>query len=734
MRQAQIAYSLLVAVVLFAIAALHYANPPVLQRLRAIAFDAYQQFFPRTYDPALPVRIVDIDEASLAVHGQWPWPRSDLAELIERLETLGAVAIVFDMVFPEPDRLSPVEIAKRLTGQPGSDLAVDALARLPSTDERFAEVIGRSGVVMGFVGSPAAHRGPQPPLVAEIEYKGDDPRLFVPAFPGAVSNLPLLTRKLNGSGFINWIADQDQIIRKLPLLIQVDNTIYPSIAAEGLRLAQGVANYLIVSSGAAGEGSFGKRTGVAKVFIGNATVPTDAQGQMWLRFTKSDPRRFISAKSILDGTTIPEEVKGRIILIGTSAAGLLDIRATPLDPAVPGVEAHAQALEQMLTGDYLVRPDFAAGAEILVSLLIGALLAWSTYRSGAVYGFAFGLGALITVVAAAWFAYVGWGWLIDPVLPVATLGAVYASGTIFLRFIVERERNQIRHAFGRYMSPAQVEKLAADPASLELGGEDRTLTLLFADVRGFAEHSEGMDAQQLTRFVIDLMTPLSDTILRNNGTIDKFIGDAVMAFWNAPLTDPGHAANACRAALTMLNDIEVINARRSSMSAKPIAIGIGLNTGVCCVGNFGSTQRFDYSAIGNDVNLASRFEGLTKYYGLPILVGQATAAAAPEFAFIEVDLISVKGYEHPVQIFALLGDENYRDRPECRELALRQRAMLEAFRSRQFDLAERRIAALRQVSDPKFARLWDIYDDRTQGYQRQPPPDSWDGRAVAEFK
>ena len=234
-------------------------------------------------------------------------------------------------------------------------------------------------------------------------------------------------------------------------------------------------------------------------------------------------------------------------------------------------------------------------------------------------------------------------------------------GTIFLRFSVERERNQIRHAFARYMSPAQVEKLAADPASLELGGEDRTLTLLFADVRSFAEHSEGMDAQQLTRFVIDLFTPLSDTILRNNGTIDKFIGDAVMAFWNAPLADPKHAANACRAALTMLSDLNSINERRRSNRLQPIAMGIGLNTGVCCVGNFGSTQRFDYSAIGNDVNLASRFESLTKFYGLPIVVGQTTAEAAPDFALVEIDLISVKGYEKPVRLFALLGDRDYRD-------------------------------------------------------------------------
>lgn len=734
MRRAQLAYNAVVALVLFAVTALHYANPPALQRLRAIAFDAYQQVLPRTYDPALPVRIVDIDETSLAALGQWPWPRTDLAHLIERLETLGAVAIVFDMVFPEPDRLSPTEISKRLTGQPGTEPAVDALQRLPSTDERFAEVIARSGVVMGFVGSPVAQASPPPPLVAEIEHRGDDPRLFVPAFPAAVVNLPLLTQKLNGSGFINWIADQDQIIRKLPLLIQVDNAIYPSIAAEGLRLAQGIANYLIVSSGAEGEGAFGKRTGVAKVFIGNATVPTDANGQMWLRFTKTDPRRFISAKSILDGTAPPEDVKGRIILIGTSAAGLLDVRATPLDPAVPGVEAHAQAIEQMLTGDYLVRPDFAAGAEVLASLVMSVLLAWATYRSGAAYGLAIGLGVLTTVISAAWLAYARLGWLIDPVLPVSSIAAVYASATIFLRFSIENERNQIRHAFGRYMSPAQVEKLAADPDSLQLGGEDRTLTLLFADVRSFAAHSEGMDAQQLTRFVIDLFTPLTDTILRNSGTIDKFIGDAVMAFWNAPLSDPDHASNACRAALAMMSDLEAINVRRRADGAEPIAMGIGLNTGVCCVGNFGSTQRFDYSAIGNDVNLASRFESLTKFYGLPIIVGQSTAEAVTDFALIEIDLISVKGYEKPVRLFALLGEQAYRDQSEFQELALRQSAMLDAYRSCQFDLAQGRVAALRKVASPNFARLWDIYDKRIEGYKQKPPPELWDGRASADLK
>jgi adenylate cyclase len=727
-------FAIVILCVLLTVCGVHYSSPALLDRLRAIAFDSYQQFSPRVYDPALPVRIVDIDEASLAAHGQWPWPRTDLATLVERLEALGAVAIVFDMVFPEPDRHSPAEIAKRLSGETGAAPAIDVLTKLPSTDERFAQAITRSGVVMGFVGSPVATAGPAPPLAADIEHKGDDPRLFLPSFPGAVVNLPILTQKVNGSGSINWIADQDQIIRKLPLLIQVDGKVYPSIAAEGLRLAQGIANYLIVSSGADGEASFGKRTGISRLYIGNATVPTDGNGQMWLRFTKTDPRRFIPAKSVLDGSVAKEDVNGKIVLIGTSAAGLLDIRATPLDPAVPGVEAHAQALEQMLTGDYLNRPDFADGMELMVALAMGALLGWAIFTSGAIVGLVIAVSALTAVIGFAYFGYRSWGWLIDPVLPFMTLAAVYAAGTSFLRFSVERDRNRIRHAFGRYLAPAQVEKLAADPSSLELGGEDRTLTLLFADVRGFAGHSEGMNAQQLTRFVIDLFKPLSAAILRNEGTIDKFIGDAVMAFWNAPLTDPNHAGNACQAALEMMKELDSINQARAASGGKPIAIGIGLNTGVCCVGNFGSDKRFDYSAIGNDVNLASRFESLTKFYGLPIVAGQSTAEAAAEFAMVELDLISVMGYQQPVRVFALMGDRTVRDDPDFQEIVLRQNAMLEAYRSRQFELAESRLSVMKELADPRLSKVFGIYEERIAAHKREPPPSTWDGRASASMK
>ena len=341
------------------------------QRMRAIAFDTYQQLSPRQYDPATPIRIVDIDDASLAARGQWPWPRNDLANLVSRLKTMGAVAIVFDMVFPEPDRLSPEQIAKRLPADATLAEAKKMLSAAPTNDKAFADAIAGAGVVLAFAGVQGSGSDRSPPLIAELEYKGDDPRLFVPAFKSAVVNLPLLSAKAAGSGFNNWIPEQDQVIRKLPLLIRVGEALYPSIAAEGLRVAQGISNYLVVASGSGGAQSFGKRTGITKILIGDAAVPTDGSGQMWLRFTHSDPRRYISAQTVLDCTVAPEAVKGKIILVGTSAAGLLDVRATPLDPSMPGVEAHAQAIEQMLSGDFLSRPDFATGAEIVFTLLSG---------------------------------------------------------------------------------------------------------------------------------------------------------------------------------------------------------------------------------------------------------------------------------------------------------------------------------------------------------------------------
>jgi adenylate cyclase len=385
-------------------------------------------------------------------------------------------------------------------------------------------------------------------------------------------------------------------------------------------------------------------------------LPADARGELWLNFAAPDPKRYISAMTMLDGSVPRGDIAGRHIFIGSSATGLLDLRATPLAASVPGVEIHAQALEQMLSGKHLVRPAWATGAEIVFLILSGVLVAWLIARSGAVTAAIASVGAMGLVWAFSSAAFSNAGLLFDPLYPSLAILALYLGGSLTNYVKAETDRARIRAAFGHYVAPAVVEELARNEDKLKLGGETRDVTLLFADVRGFSKLSEGMDAEQLVRFVNTLFTPLTGNILAHRGTIDKFMGDAVMAFWNAPLTDADHAANACRAALDMLTSLEELNGRRLDR-ALPVRIGIGLNTGACVVGNVGSPQRFDYSVLGDAVNIAARLEELTKTYGAAIITGDRTASEAPNFAFVEIGMSALRGKDREERLFALLGDE-----------------------------------------------------------------------------
>jgi adenylate cyclase len=372
----------------------------------------------------------------------------------------------------------------------------------------------------------------------------------------------------------------------------------------------------------------------------------------------------VSAYKILDGSFDPAAISGRHVLIGASATGLLDLRATPLASSIPGVEIHAQALEQMLSGAHIVRPALATGAELIFLIAAGALVAWLIRRSGALAAALIGIAAVAVIATGSWLAFAKAGYLFDPVYPSLALLAVYLTGSLLSFIRTETDRARIKRAFGHYLAAPLVEELAADPSRLKLGGETREVTLLFADVRGFSRLSEGMDAETLIRFVNRLFTPLSDIILEHRGTIDKFMGDAVMAFWNAPVPDAGHAAQACRAALAMQARLDRQNREDKAGKAAagethvPIRIGIGLNTGPCCVGNVGSPQRFDYSVLGDAVNVASRIEEATKTYGAPIIAGERTAREAADFAFLDIDTSArLRGKDRPEQLFALIGNE-----------------------------------------------------------------------------
>jgi adenylate cyclase len=731
-------YALVVGVVILAALALRVWDPTPVVRLRALVFDSYQRLSPRAFDPSLPVRIVDIDEESLKRIGQWPWPRTVLAELVDKLDANGAAAIGFDMVFPEPDRMSP---ANTLRFWPNSESLAglrDEIEKLPSNDQLFAQAIGKAPVVLGFIASPQAASIPE--VKAGFAHAGDDPKLFAPFYPGAAVSLGQLQDQAQGSGSLNWIPENDQIIRRMPMVVRVGETLYPSFVGDLLRLAQGASTYVVKSSGASGEKAFGEKTGIVAVKVGDLEIPTEAHGQMWIKFTPESSERYLPAWKVLNGEIGADQIDGRILLVGTSAAGLLDLRATPLDPSVPGVSLHAQAIEQILQGAYLQRPDFATAAELVYILALGLLIAFFVYRLGALGGAVLGALGIAAVIWVSWYAFNAFGWLVDPIYPAIALAAIYFAGTLFVFLRTERERNRVRNAFSHYMAPALVERLAGDPSRLKLGGETRDMTLLFSDVRGFTGISEGLDAEELTRFLNSLFTPLSNIILDEQGTIDKFMGDAVMAFWNAPLDDSAHPSHACSAALRMMQEMEDLNRRwREEAEAKgrsyrPVQLGIGLNTGICCVGNLGSETRFDYSVIGDNVNVASRLEGQSKTYDVGTVVGESTTARAPDFAFLELDLLKVKGKTEATRVFALLGDSAFKNSPGFIALAERHGEFLARYRAKDWDAAETLNRECAKLNTARLDRFYELYRERIAFFRLNPPPLNWDGTAEALSK
>lgn len=643
---------------------LRIADPDPVARLRLSVFDTYLKASPRVADPAFPVKIVDIDAESLDKLGQWPWPRAMLAEIVTRLRDAGAASISLDLILAEPDRFSPAAIAQVFAGRPGFADVVAAANALPSNDDVLARAIAGGKVVVGFVGENGPDRA-LPRLKSSFVAAGDAAGGFVPSFTGGTGSLPVLSEAAAGIGSVNWLPSQDLIVRRVPTLVTAAGTLYPSLALEALRVGQGQSTIQVKSSGASGLTAFGQTTGVEIVKAGRAVLPTDAGGELWLNFARADAKRYLSAHLVIEGRVANSDIAGRHIFIGASAPGLLDLRATPLHGSVPGVEIHAQALEQMLSGQHLSRPSYSTGVELAFLVVAGLGLAVLMRRVGPTIAAVAGVTALAAVGLLSWLAFTQGGLLFDPVYPALVLTALYLATSLTSFVRAEVDRAFVRQAFGHYVAPQLVEQLANNADRLKLGGETREVTLLISDIRGFSRLSEAHDAEGLIRFINALFTPLSDVILEERGTIDKFMGDAVMAFWNAPVADVDHARRACRTALRMLaalgelNRIWAAQASQTGIAYEPVRMGIGVNTGACVVGNVGSPQRFDYSILGDVVNVASRLEGETKRFGVPIIVGETTAAAVADFAFVEIGGIALRGKDRSERVFALVGDEAF---------------------------------------------------------------------------
>ena len=464
---------------------------------------------------------------------------------------------------------------------------------------------------------------------------------------------------------------------------------------------------------------------------------------MWLHFTDEIPERTVAAWRLFSDDFQTSDVEGSMVVIGTSAAGLNDVRATPLNPVTAGALVHVQALEQMLLNYSLKHPDWSFGAEIIYIIILGTALIVLLPRFGALWCAVISVTTIGGAIAFSWYLFSEYRWLLDPIYPSAVILLVYLSASLLNFLRTESEKRQIRGAFSQYLSPALVEQLAEQPERLVLGGEMRDMTLLFADIRGFTTISEQFkgDPQGLTKLINRFLTPMTNMILDRHGTIDKYMGDCIMAFWNAPLDDPEHELHACNSALAMFSALESLNdeikAEREAAGQKffPLNIGIGLNSGECCVGNMGSDQRFDYSVLGDTVNLAARLEGQSKNYGVGIVIGEETKLSAPEYATIELDLIAVKGKLEAVHIFALLGDKEVGTKAEYKAFISTHNAMLEAHRSQRWDKTKELIAKCReQAEEFNLGVLYDLYDERTDQYIESPPPEDWHGVFVATSK
>lgn len=626
------------------------SDPLVMQTLRHQAYDQYQRWAPRTYEPA-PVRIVDIDEASLERLGQWPWPRTRMAELVERLHGAGAAAIGFDVVFAEPDRTSPQALADLWSLDPRSR---QVLARLPDHDELLGAALDGRRVVLGFAVQRDRDAQPGERLPAahhRYVWVGGGPRVdALHGFSTAVPALDVLDRHAAGNGALTFVPDADGVVRRVPLALRLVDQPVPTLASETLRVGLGARNHLLRSA----EGGV---AALQEVRIGDVTVPTTAHGEMWVHYTDPVPERYVSAWQVLAGQADPALLDGHLVLVGSSAQGLMDLRFNPLGRIMPGVEAHAQALEQALTGHFLTRPAWALGLEAVV-LVVGTvwLVVLATFVR-ALWAAAAALGLLAAVLWGGWWAFAAHGLLINTLTPALVLAAGFVVASLAHHFWSEQQQRFIKQAFSRYVSPNRVDYLVQHPDDLHLGGQRQTCSFIFTDLAGFTTLMESIDPAQALTLLNRYLEEMITIAFKHQGTLDRIVGDAVAIMFSAPMPQPDHPQRALRCALEMH---AFASRYASELQAQGVPFGhtrLGVHSGEVIVGNFGGKTIFDYRALGDPVNTASRLESVNKHLGTRICVSGVTLADCPGAPARRIGQLVLKGKTQALPVFEPLTDE-----------------------------------------------------------------------------
>ncbi len=719
-----------------AVFAMHIAGKPrleIIDRVENYLYDVRVRLtMPGTVDERIV--IVDIDEASQLALGQWPWPRDTLATIVDNLfDHYGVRVVAFDALFAEAEETSAERLlrdlkASDIAADPAVSARLDELSQAMDSNIRFAESLIARDVITGFVfkdslaeGEPEATGVLPPPIIREVEL-ADVSVPFVEA-AGYAGTLEALQENAVGGGFFDSpLIDSDGVFRRAPLVQRYRGDLYPSLALATARVALGSPP---VGLNFARTGS-GRLSGIEleSFRLGELAIPVNEQVAVFIPFRgRQGSFPFVPAKDVFSQDAPQELLSDRIVLLGASAAGLLDLRSTPVGQRYIGVEAHANLIAGLLDAAIRQQPAYSDGLELTLLFVIGALTVFLLPRLSPFGALVFVVTILITAMALNL-----WMWsALNLVVPVASLlGYTLLAALLQINygfFVESRNKRHLSRVFGQYIPPKLVEELDEAGEEVSLEGESREMSVLFSDVRGFTTISESIDARELTQMMNEFLTPFTRIIQEQRGTIDKYMGDCVMAFWGAPLPDEDHARHAVTAGLEMAKVVRELDEPFTRRGWPPIRVGVGVSSGEMNVGNMGSEFRIAYTVMGDVVNLGSRLEGLTKQYGVDMIVSDTTASMLPDFAFRELDLVRVKGKNEPIAIHEPIGPEDS-IMPADAERLKQFSIALTAYRNRDWDGAEAILEKLRDLDDHL---LYNVYIQRIEKFRREPPPTDWDG-------
>ncbi|MBL0141295.1 MAG: adenylate/guanylate cyclase domain-containing protein [Betaproteobacteria bacterium] len=700
----------------------------ILHQLELWAYDTRLRFFlPKTRDTR--VVIVDIDEKSLKAEGRFPWPRNKLATMIKQLFERYHIRVVgFDIAFPESDTSSGLPIFEGLAkGELKDNAEYQAFLKGARAsldyDQLFANEIAKGPVVLG-----ASLRGKDdiagvlPAPVFDVKALGDVTYAYFTA-TGYSGNIELLQNAATATGHIYPALDVDGVTRRVPMFMRYKDGFYEALSLAIARTSLGNAPVKIKLDkprkvGNRYEGWMGS------IQIGEVDVPLDRAMTAMVPYLDTGGFRYVSATDVIRGTLPVEDLKDKIVIVGTSAAGLVDLRATPVREDLPGVEAHAALVAGILDGTIKNRPPEVMGIVVLLVMLVGIPLAIVLPRLSAVWSTVV-VGALFAlVVASNLYLWQAKNWVVPLASPLMMLVLLYFMNMVYGFFAEARSRRLITGLFGTYVPKELVAEMSKNPGEYSMKGESREMTVLFSDVRDFTSISEGLSPEGLKDLMNAYLTAMTEKVQEKRGTIDKYIGDAIMAFWGAPLTDPDHATHALETAVAMQKSLRDLDAPFAKRGWPALHIGVGLNCGMMSVGDMGSKFRRSYTVMGDSVNLASRLESLTKEYGVGILVTENIVRMVPGFNYREIDKVRVKGKLEGVAIFEPIGRQSDLGQETLQE-ASRFHKAIDAYRAQRWDEAENLLKNLAYAAPE--SKLYKLYLDRVAHFRASPPPANWDG-------